>query len=297
MQVELLMGSVNKFLALSFVFLILSSLLVLTITPLTVQAVPKLSVPQFSVKFIDNSHDIPPYNTTTTDPYTGKEIITTHPGFHVEKYDIEVTIKNQPFTPYTNTDGYNCNLYYDLQAKAHFGENWRSYSSYYPFNRISQSDLKETIVTYTLSEDGGFLMKPPSGGLLDFRVEAFTGYWRNPTQYESASGFRDPIFVREESSSGWSSIQTITITYDSSSPSPSQAVTTSESPTTSVDNNNQTPLTNIMLGIIALLLCVIIILAILFLGEKQKPINIQHFTLTTIFSLSRPPVILHHSLN
>jgi len=265
----LIMNLASKCLTTSFIVLLLSSLLVLTTTPLTVQAASTPSVPQFTVKLIDNSHDVPPYNTTTTDPYTGKETITTHPGFRVEKYDIEVTIKNQPFTPYTNTNGYECNLYYDVQAKAHFDENWRSSSTYYPHTNIGQTSGAETIVTWTLSEGGSFLGKPPSGGKLDFRVEAFTGYWRDPMPQESALGFRDPIFVHEEASSGWSSIQTITITYDSSRPSPSQTVTTSESPSTNFDNN-QTPLTNILLGIIALLLFVITILAMLFLRKQTK---------------------------
>jgi len=123
-------------------------------------------------------------------------------------------------------------------SKGRFEENWRSSSAYYPFTNIQQSSSKETIVTYTLSDSGGFLAKPPSGGQLDFRVEAFTGYWRDPTPGESALGIREQILVRDESS-GWSSIQSITITYGSSLSPPSQ---TTNSPENSPTASNIRPL-------------------------------------------------------
>jgi hypothetical protein len=97
------MNSLNKFLALSLVFLTLSSLMMLTVAPVSAQAGYKPSVPQInSIKFVDSSYDVPPSSTTTVDQYTGKETTTTKPGYHVEQTSIEVTIKNQPFTPYTN---------------------------------------------------------------------------------------------------------------------------------------------------------------------------------------------------
>ena len=205
--------------------LVVSSLMVFTVAPITVYAVSKPSIPQFSVKFIDNSYNVPTSTTTVTDPYTGKETTITNSGYRVEKYDIEVTIKNQPFTPYTNANGYECNLYYDIQVKAHFGENWRSSESYYPFDNIGQSSSKETVITFTLKDDG-LWAKPPSGGQLDFRVKAYTGYWRAMPEI----GFREPGLFREESS-GWSDVQTITITYESSSPSPpSQTVSSPREP-------------------------------------------------------------------
>jgi hypothetical protein len=40
----------------------------------------KPSVPEFTVKLVDNSYDVPP--TQTTDPYTGTKTI---PGYHVKK--------------------------------------------------------------------------------------------------------------------------------------------------------------------------------------------------------------------
>jgi hypothetical protein len=60
----------------------------------------KPSVPEFTLKFIDTSYDVPSTTTTTTDPYTGKQTVTTHDGYHVQNGTIDVKIKNQPFTPY-----------------------------------------------------------------------------------------------------------------------------------------------------------------------------------------------------
>ena len=62
--------SVNKFLPLLLIVLLLLNLLPLSVIPTNVQAASKPSVPQFTVKFIDNSYDLPPKY--TTNPYTGE---------------------------------------------------------------------------------------------------------------------------------------------------------------------------------------------------------------------------------
>ena len=69
----------------------------------TVDSISKPSVPEFSVRIVAYPYDVPPETTTTIDEYTGKETTTTQPGYHVENKSIEITIKNQPFTPYNLT--------------------------------------------------------------------------------------------------------------------------------------------------------------------------------------------------
>jgi hypothetical protein len=277
------MNGLNRLLTASFIFLILSSLLVTSFTSTTVQAASKPSVPQFSVKFVDNSYDVPASTTTATDPYTGKETTTTHLGYHVEKYDLEVTIKKQSFTSYTNADGYTCNLYCNVQVKGHFEENWKVfYSDSQSYVFIMWSGSQDIVVSYTLCEYDAtmFLGKPPSGSQLDFRVEAFAGYWRDPMPQESALGIREQILVRDESS-GWSDIQTITITYDASLSLPSQTVTSPEntstpsdgkptSPTDSTTQKNFATSVNILLGVIVILLCVTVVLVIMFFRRQPK---------------------------
>jgi hypothetical protein len=102
----------NRFLVLSIVFLILSSLIALTVIPTTVQAGFKPSVPQFTVKLVDNL--------------------------------IEVTIKNQSFTPYNDEsakdvengidmygpNGKEFNLYYDVQVKGPHSGAWYNFCDY-----------------------------------------------------------------------------------------------------------------------------------------------------------------------
>jgi len=82
------------------------------------QSIAKPSVPEFTVNLID-------YNR------------------------IEVKIKNQPFTPYNNTEGDEVNLYYTVRVKDHFGEDWSTLVTYSESGaeRIPQSSSEYTVVT------------------------------------------------------------------------------------------------------------------------------------------------------
>jgi hypothetical protein len=216
----------HKFSKLSFVFLILASLIVLIAIPTTVQAASKLSVPQFSLRLFDNSYNVPP--STTTNSYTG--VTTTKSGYRVNNMTIEITIKNQPFTPYTDTRGYDIDLYYQVDFKGHFGGETEWHACYAGYNNgyaQIQSNSGHTVVSVVGKYD--------AGSQLDFRVEAFTGYWFEPSMGEFLAGIREPYLVRDESS-GYSGIQTITVTYGSSSLSPSQSATF---PPVNSDGNSQ----------------------------------------------------------
>ena len=216
--------------------LVASSLIAHDVTSTNVQAASKPSVPQFSLKLIDNSYDVPP--SSTTDSYTG--VTTTQPGYRVDNRSIEVTIKNQAFKPYTNADDYECKLYYDVHVKGHFGDDaeWQSffysygigaYGGDYRYRGFAQSDSSYTTVVSIINY--------PVGSLLDFRVEAFIGYWVPPTQGDHLMGMHSLKIVRDESS-GYSNIQVITLTSGSSSLMPSQTATWS--PVTS-DGETQPP--------------------------------------------------------
>jgi len=108
--------------------LVVSILMVFSVTPTTVQAVSKPSVPEFSLQFVDNSYDVPP--TFSKDPFTGETVMTKE-GYHVDNRTIEVKIKNQPFTPYTDSQGNGSGLWYDIRWKGHFDDYWQEYSSGY----------------------------------------------------------------------------------------------------------------------------------------------------------------------
>ncbi|MCL2291467.1 MAG: hypothetical protein FWC30_00095 [Candidatus Bathyarchaeota archaeon] len=263
----------------------LLSLIVFIFTPITVWAASKPSAPQFSLKLVDNSYDVP--SSTATDSYTG--VTTTKPGYRVNNITIEVTIKNQPFTPYTDTQGYNIDLYYSVECKGHFGnENeWRvcyvNRGFEYDQGCYVQSKSSYTILAFNIVTDyPGHTANYPSGSQLDFRVEAFTGHLTPPTQGEHTVGIHNPYVVRDETI-GYSGIQTITVTYGSSSSTPSQTATLPSLSVTSDDaNQSQLPdqtqppssiFTNPLFLLVAgtLLGCVVIVVVLTILKKHLNP--------------------------
>ncbi|MDR2204515.1 MAG: hypothetical protein LBE76_09555 [Nitrososphaerota archaeon] len=216
------------------------------------------SVPQFSVTFIDKSYNAPP--TQTTDPYTG--IITTKPGHIVKDMRIEVSIKNQRFTPYTDALGRECNLYYRVEVKGHFEENnWHAFYHHYYNNYadsvsfVSPSNSEYTVISSDTLYD--------ESSRLDFRVRAFTGYWVEPTMGDHLIGIHDPRLAEAETSN-WSNIQTITVVYEGSSPS-------SSSPSSDTTNPpQQNPWKYQLITIIVTACIVIIPIAIATYINKQK---------------------------
>ncbi|MCL2869075.1 MAG: hypothetical protein FWF27_06550, partial [Candidatus Bathyarchaeota archaeon] len=183
------MSRLNRLLALTFTFLVLSSLIVLSVVPVTAQVVNKPSVPQFSVECVNQPYDVPP--TTSKDPYSG--VTTYTPGYRADNWTIIFTIKNQPFTPYTDEKGMECKLHYCIQGKGHFADdysyNWKGGPP------IEQSKSEYTVVSYT---SGG-----KNGDQIDYRVKAASGYitWISLVE----PGFKI------DAESDWSNIQTLTI--------------------------------------------------------------------------------------
>jgi hypothetical protein len=129
------------------------------------EAIPKPSVPQFTVEFVDKSYDVPPTTESTTDPYTNKTTTTTIPGYHTDNPTIKVTIKNQPFPSTLN--GNATNLYYNVRIKGHFGEDWNeqySYTEYSSGSLPTQSSSEYTILS--------FPSRYRAGDEVDFQAEA-----------------------------------------------------------------------------------------------------------------------------
>jgi len=217
----------------------------------TVQAssIPKPSIPEFTVKFVNAS-----YSVTTTNPYTGlseTELTSNN--------SIEVTIKNQLF------DYLNNQIYYNVRIKPRFADNWTeiyslrnmtssyngdgtfSYAQYINDYSPPQSKSSYTIVTFPVVEtelygasgydiqryysgpqyeEGryfAFLSAIPAGGQVDFQVEALVGHdsqmWviEHPF-YPTIGGHSAPAVAYDESSE-WSNTQTVTI-GESQTPTP-----------------------------------------------------------------------------
>lgn len=198
----------NRRIALVLILILTASSLIV-VKP-THSSITKPSVPEFTVKLVDSSYDVP--TSYSIDPYTGENV--THAGRHVESRTIEVKIKNQPFVPYNDTSsGWAINFYYNIRIKGHYIEDWRELfraSDGYP----TQSDSDYTVISYqgeySPTEGMDFtsqtiMTKFPSGGQVDFQVEAMIGYVSRagePPWYPWR-------FTGE--TSGWSETQTLTI--------------------------------------------------------------------------------------
>jgi hypothetical protein len=218
--------------------LVLSSLMVaLTVKPVIAQKPSPPSVPKFSVKLVSHPYDVSPTSTSTFDTSTWIETITTKPGYREENRSIEVTIKNQPFTPYTlhtSERGYAIDLYYTVEVKDHFSEDWQSFRySVYSYCYEAQSNSDYTVVSGSADYS--------VGTRLDFRVQAVIGYRYSATADSLASMFIGPVdSMSFSTSSSWSGIQTITITSGSSMSS-SQTTTLPPPSATFEGNYTQSP--------------------------------------------------------
>ena len=180
----------------------------------------KPSVPEFTVKLVDNSYDVPP--TQTIDPYKGT---ITQPGYHVENKEIEITIKNQ-----------NLGVMYNVRTKGHFEQEWRERfyappgNSRYP----EQSNGQYTVITLHTN-------MYPDGAQVDVQVEAMIGtisWIHDPTAFMADDGSRGGYHF-EGSKSGWSKTQTITINKATATPAPTLPSTTaSTNPDSSTPNQS-----------------------------------------------------------
>lgn len=209
------MAGLGKYLTVCLVVL----LVVATTAQFTVnaQTIPKPSVPEFSVRLVNNSYSTHPITTTTTDPYTGKQTTVTTPSQYLKDEYIEVSVKNQPFTPYSidyhNIDSRPVNLYFDVIAQGHFTTD----KSIVDESQSQIEDYNSQYTNFTLYRN-----EVPSPAVLDFKVRAIIGYLVNqydPEENLPPPEIHDPNFVVTGTTSSWSNPQTLTIT--SSNPSPS----------------------------------------------------------------------------
>lgn len=184
----------------------ISSASLLMAKPANAQTLPTPSVPEFTVKYLDLSYNVP--TTTSIDPYTGQKV--TSQGYHVENRTIELTINNQPYNAYSDTPQSYPFLYFSVREKGHFAENWTEI--YNPdMGYLLKSSSAYTVVSYSLGIDFPF-ENGISSGQVDFQVEALVGgvyhISQNPLSGMEFEGVK----------SGWSATQTVTIPAPTTSP-------------------------------------------------------------------------------
>ena len=192
------------------------------------QLIPKPSVPEFTVEYVDRSYYVPP--TYGIDPYSG-QTVQTGGGFTVNNKTIDLTIKNQHFTPYVIEDGgvlHSIYQSFQIRYKGHFGKDWYNYTH-------GEDDWTDyTVILFWLAPntESPNLGELSAGDKVDFQAQARIGYfmhtdgdWYNPNSL---------VFVGE--SSDWSSTQTITF---GASQTPSPEPTSLASPTQMPDEEPQ----------------------------------------------------------
>jgi hypothetical protein len=223
----------RKFVALTLLTLLVGTCLMMA-NVASAQSIPKPSIPEFTVTVTDHSYDVKTTTTTTTDPYDGHIFTTTAPGYHAKNGSIELSIKNQPFTPYYDSNGYPIKLYYHYRAQG-LNVNWHD-SGVGTYLDAYFEATNSTYTTVTIGYGGNFFQTAggsdnyKADGTIDFQVEAFIGY-KNVTLKSSSC-----VVIRQEDlrtefvgqTSGWSSTQTATIpngAYTPTIPNPTNSPT------------------------------------------------------------------------
>ena len=214
------------------VFAFFVSFIVVTVAHAQI-ATPAPPVPEFTLKLTDHSYDISSSTTTTIDPYTGKQTVTTNPGYHVQNMSIEVTIKNQQFTPYSIDNQQMICLFYNVSFKGHYAGVW----SYYPSGIYGRDSDSVVSIVQSASDYTVIPFAAPTEGQMDFRVQAQIGYYNVSQLFVPVPGAPFYVYKFIGEVSGWSSTQTITIPETSTTTSPSTNPTLTSNPTLSPSPN------------------------------------------------------------
>jgi hypothetical protein len=188
--------------------------------PVDTSQIPQPSVPQFTVKLVDYSYDVPSKTVTTTDPYNGQTTTTTTPGYHVQDIKLVLMIKNQPYT--TKIGNWTFQLYYDIRMKGHY-EEW-SNSSYEFEGRSTiyeacQYNVINNLLSATNTEYTVPLNKTANyriGDQVDFKIQAVIANRQTTWNYEHMFPVPDGTAFAY-CTSVWSQTQTFTMP-DTSSP-------------------------------------------------------------------------------
>jgi hypothetical protein len=175
------MNCISKSLALILILIMtISSLSLLIVKPAFAQSIPTPLVPEFTVKFMG----------TFSIPLSGYSLPS-----------VNITIKNQLFTPYTDQHGNKINLYYIIQWKENSSNSWQQDELPLP-----ESNSDYTLLPLALIRSG----LPPPSGQVDFQVEAVIGFTTYVQGSVPQGEYIPPTYTGEFS--GWSNTQSIIVT-------------------------------------------------------------------------------------
>ena len=189
------MGNTSRAFSLLLVVILAASSLIM-VESASAQSIPKPSLPEFTLKLIDHSYDVPERMATTIDPFTGKPYNFTMPGYHQENKTIEITIKNPSGA-----------AYYNFRWKGHSENEWSyeplkpanpyslDYMKYVPYNASTSTIIKDIPYNASTSTFTSFTLyfvkvnAIPTGGEMDIQVQALYGNFNaGPSEYQPALG-------------------------------------------------------------------------------------------------------------
>jgi hypothetical protein len=185
-----------------------------------------LPVPQFTVRYIDESFDA---NTSpSTDPYTGETIPPTY--FHVDHSYIQVSFQNNQL-PAIPTDSHS-EYYYNIRYKGQYTDHWiearTASDGYYRASFFKTANFSLSVFSVTGEH-------VPNGTKINFQVQLmYGGIGKNLDEGPMGSLY----FAGE--TSGWSNTQTVTVGESSITPtlSPTQTPMPTLDPTDSSIQQN-----------------------------------------------------------
>jgi hypothetical protein len=277
----------NKALIAALVCAIFVSSLLVTVA-YAQTTIPKPSVPVIDVQFVNHSYYIPSKTTTSTNPYTGEQVVTTSEGYYIQNDTFVIAITGQPLANNAEVNGHGLSLYFVVGSKGHYASQWANLSSHYAvpvqgfLGGYSNWLLSGDNATYSTDDNGysiaGFdgFIGGQYGGQIDFRACAVIGYTLTVQETPNPFNIRNPystefVVVQE---SDWSPTQTITINSTTTSPTPSASPSSSptQQPTTEASqtpNNTKEDFTSTAI-IIGLVSVVIVLLGLLIYAKKNK---------------------------
>jgi hypothetical protein len=237
----------------------------------------KPAVTEFSLQYVDNSYDVPPSSTSTTDIY-GQATTQTTPGYHIANKSLEVTIKNPP-----GVDAYN------FRWKAHNDSNW----NYFPFDtdtyKIPPLYLSDSPGVPTDASDSEYTvidlipLNYISITSFDIQVMALYGDYHASPYVHIIPEIGDCYdYYFNGQASYWSSTQTLNIgsgedtPYESPTSVPLTPTSSPENPTPtlpdSIDNDSSFKLTleQTTLFVLATVIAVVVIVAIIFVKRRTN---------------------------
>ena len=282
------MGSINKSFSLLLIVLLAVSSLIMA-KPAFAQPVPTPSftgtppsVPIFTVQLGGPSINVP--TTYSLNSNTGQ--VVAQIGYTNEYSYVVITIKNQPFTPFNDSQGNPISFYYNVQINTsnETGGGWLDI--YQAYNGCPTQSTDSDYTNLSIGIEGQMGVLSLAGFYLHIQVEANIGYIGREVVSSSSGQFLGVPYVFVGDTSGWSNTETVTVPANmplSASPAPASSTSTlTPSPTlmsvSSASCASSSLITNIALVVIAILLAIIIFLLLYF--RKQKPVKSSQQTVS-----------------